>query len=54
VILVDNVLWGGRVLAPEDVDGRAIAAFNDQVRRDERVDLALLPIADGLTLAHRR
>ncbi|GAB3816160.1 class I SAM-dependent methyltransferase [Micromonospora zhanjiangensis] len=54
VILVDNVLRGGRVLAPQNEGDRAIAAFNDAVRSDERVDLVMLPVADGLTLARRR
>jgi caffeoyl-CoA O-methyltransferase len=54
VIAVDNVLRGGRVLAPRDADDRAIAAFNEYVRTDDRVDIVMLPIADGLTLARRR
>ncbi|HEX6969917.1 MAG TPA: O-methyltransferase [Micromonosporaceae bacterium] len=54
VIAVDNVLWSGQVLAPEDDEARAIAAFNDQVARDDRVDVVMLPIGDGLTLARRR
>ncbi|MEU6073074.1 O-methyltransferase [Micromonospora sp. NPDC047074] len=51
VIAVDNVLRGGRVIAPQNVDDRAIAAFNDEVLADVRVDAVMLPIADGLTLA---
>jgi caffeoyl-CoA O-methyltransferase len=54
VLVVDNVLRNGRVLAPRNEDDRAIAAFNDAVLADERVDLVMLPIADGLTLARRR
>lgn len=54
VIAVDNVLRGGRVLAPRDADDRAIAAFNDEVLADVRVDIVMLPIADGLTLARVR
>jgi caffeoyl-CoA O-methyltransferase len=54
LIAVDNVLWSGRVLIPRDVNDRAIAEFNEEVLRDERVDLVMLPIADGLTLARRR
>ena len=54
LIVVDNVLRGGRVLAPQNEDDRAIAAFNDVVRTDERVDVVMLPVADGLTLARRR
>jgi len=54
VILVDNVLRHGRVLDPSDDGDRAIVAFNDEVLADERVDLTMLPIGDGLTLARRR
>ncbi|MFI7023273.1 O-methyltransferase [Micromonospora sp. NPDC049900] len=51
VIAVDNVLRHGRVVAPESEADRAIAAFNDDVLADVRVDAVMLPIADGLTLA---
>ncbi|MEU4527572.1 O-methyltransferase [Micromonospora ureilytica] len=54
VIAVDNVLRGGRVIAPRDAGDRAIAAFNDEVLADVRVDPVMLPIADGLTLARVR
>jgi caffeoyl-CoA O-methyltransferase len=56
VIVVDNVLWSGRVLDPaaDDADARAIVRFNDYVLTDDRVDLVMLPISDGLTLARRR
>ncbi|NLU79316.1 O-methyltransferase [Micromonospora sp. HNM0581] len=52
VIAIDNVLRHGRVVAPQSADDRAIAAFNDDVVADVRVDAVMLPIADGLTLAH--
>ena len=51
VIAVDNTLRAGRVLAPENADDRAIAAFNDEILADVRVDVVMLPIADGVTLA---
>lgn len=53
VILVDNVLWGGRVVAegPHSGDERAVIEFNDLVTGDSRVRAAMLPIADGLTFA---
>jgi caffeoyl-CoA O-methyltransferase len=56
VILVDNVLWGGRVIDPEadDADTKAIRAFNDRVASDDRVDTVMLPLGDGLTLARKR
>lgn len=56
VIAVDNVLWSGSVADPEDTrpDTEAIRSFNEHVHRDERVDLSMIPIADGLTLAVKR
>ena len=54
LVLVDNVLWRGRVLAPEHESDHAIVAFNDKVLGDERVELVMLPVADGLTIARRR
>jgi caffeoyl-CoA O-methyltransferase len=56
VILVDNVLWDGNVVNPDAVDDntRAIRAFNDRIAADDRVDVVMLPIADGLTLARKR
>lgn len=56
VIAVDNTLWSGRVndRRANDADTRAIRAFNRKRHGDKRVDLCLLPIADGLTLARKR
>ena len=54
VIAVDNTLRDGRVLAPRNADDRAIAAFNDAVVADVRVEAVMLPIADGVTLARVR
>jgi caffeoyl-CoA O-methyltransferase len=56
VILVDNVLWNGRVVDPDPVDANlsAILAFNDLVAADDRVDVVMLAIGDGLTLARKR
>jgi caffeoyl-CoA O-methyltransferase len=53
VILIDNVLQGGRVTddAAEDDSVVAIRALNEKIAADERVDMTLLPVADGLTLA---
>ncbi|EGJ31316.1 MULTISPECIES: class I SAM-dependent methyltransferase [Moorena] len=53
LIAVDNVLWSGRVADPEVVDNitKAIRAFNQKLYQDQRVNLSLVPIADGLTLA---
>jgi caffeoyl-CoA O-methyltransferase len=54
VLLVDNVLWHGEVLSPSTADAHAIVEFNDHVRADDRVDLVMLPIGDGLTMARRK
>src|SRR3954471_5854287 len=54
LVLVDNVLWSGRVLDPQSEADRAIVAFNDMVLRDDRVEVVMVPIADGLTIARRR
>ena len=56
LLLIDNVLWSGKVADPgvRDPDVDAIRALNESLLRDERVDLSLLPIADGLTLARKR
>ena len=54
VILVDNVLWSGRVLNPVGDDDKAIVAFNDEVVADDRVESVMVPVADGLTIARRK
>jgi predicted O-methyltransferase YrrM len=55
LVMVDNVLWGGRVVDdPKDADAEAIQAFNAALRDDDRVDVSLVPIGDGLTLARKR
>jgi len=56
VLLVDNVLWRGRVADPADSDEATVAirAFNDHALADRRVDIVMLPVSDGLSLATRR
>ena len=56
LVAVDNTLWSGRVADPEvaDEDTVALRHFNECLHRDERVDLSLVPIGDGLTLARKR
>ena len=55
LILVDNTLWGGRVADPEFADGDTVALrhFNEVLHQDARVELSLVPIGDGLTLARK-
>jgi caffeoyl-CoA O-methyltransferase len=55
LIAFDNTLWSGAVAHPaEDADTRALQALNDKLHRDARIDMALLPIGDGLMLARKR
>ena len=49
-ILVDNLLWGGRVLAPESPSDQTLHQFNERYRNDPRVQGVLLPVRDGLSL----
>lgn len=53
LIAIDNVLWSGKVADSEDTDKRTIAIreFNQKLHQDPRINLSLIPIADGLTLA---
>jgi caffeoyl-CoA O-methyltransferase len=56
LLAVDNVLWSGRVADPDPADEntRLMMQFNDLVASDDRVDVVILPVGDGLTLARRR
>lgn len=54
LIVIDNTLWSGRVLDPQDDDARAIAKLNDAIAADERVIAVQLTIRDGVTLIRRR
>jgi caffeoyl-CoA O-methyltransferase len=54
LIAIDNTLWSGRVLDPQDDNTRAIAALNDKLAADERVVVVQLTVRDGVTLVRRR
>ena len=56
LIAIDNVLWSGRVIDFEDQDKQtqAIRDFNQYLYQDNRINLSLVPIADGLTLALKK
>jgi predicted O-methyltransferase YrrM len=55
LILIDNVLWGGDVADPAktDDDTKAIRAINERVLKDPRVEICMVPICDGLTMARK-
>lgn len=56
LIVIDNVFWNGRVADPgeQDHDTEVIRALNTKVHQDSRVDVSMLPLADGVTLARVR
>ena len=56
LIVADNTLWSGRVADPANDEASTVALrrFNEHVHRDARVDLSLVPIGDGLTLARKK
>lgn len=55
MIAVDNVLWSGQVAEPDDqrASTEALRRFNEALARDSRVDVSVIPIGDGVTLATR-
>ncbi len=56
VMMIDNVLWGGAVIRPEDESDATVAlrALNEKVGRDARVDASMVPIGDGLFMVRKR
>mgnify|MGYP001307214616 CR=1 FL=1 len=56
VIAIDNVLWGGSVIdsARTDDDTKAIREINDFIALDKRVNISMIPVGDGVTLAVKR
>ena len=53
LIVIDNVLWSGAVLKPDDEKAKAIDELNEMIRKDERVEQVMLTVRDGLTLARK-
>lgn len=56
VVAIDNVFWDGKVtdMSVFDEDTAAIRQVNEHLHRDERVDICVVPIGDGVTLARKR
>jgi len=56
LIVIDNVLWGGSVIDQDNQSSatQAIRSFNRKLKSDSRIDLVMLPVADGMTIAMKR
>jgi predicted O-methyltransferase YrrM len=56
LMVLDNVLWSGKVARQNlsDPETDSLRALNSSLRDDKRVELSMLPVFDGLTLAHKR
>ena len=55
MIIVDNVLWSGKILSnAQDVDTKNIHSFNDYVNADDRVEKLILPVRDGLFVIRKK
>lgn len=57
IILSDNVLWSGKVIAPlkeDDTSTKALVEYNNLLKNDGRVETVLLPIRDGLTISRKK
>jgi caffeoyl-CoA O-methyltransferase len=56
LLLIDNVIWSGRVLDNSDqsADTKAIREVNDHVAHDKRVEAVMIPIADGITVVRKK
>jgi len=56
IIAIDNVFWSGRVAAADSTDNRTkiIRSLNAKIQQDERVNISIIPIGDGLTLAMKK
>ncbi|PWA25927.1 hypothetical protein CCH79_00001717 [Gambusia affinis] len=56
IIAIDNVLWSGKVMnpAPNDTTSQTLDALNRKIHKDQRVELSMLTVGDGLTIAIKR
>ncbi|KAI5080649.1 hypothetical protein GOP47_0003832 [Adiantum capillus-veneris] len=56
LIVIDNVLWHGKVAEPQEKDAKteSLRRFNEFIRLDTRVDVSMVPVGDGMTLCRKR
>lgn len=53
LLVVDNVLWSGRVLSPQEKSDHDIHEFNEMAIRESGMDVLMLPVRDGMLLARK-
>ncbi len=54
LIVTDNVLWSGKVVfEPEDIDAKVIRQYNEMLKNDPRIEVIMLTIRDGLSIARK-
>src|SRR5262249_46864265 len=56
LVALDNMLWRGAVADPKitDTDTQTLRRLNEKIHADERVDMSLVPVGDGVMLARKR
>lgn len=54
VLVADNTLWSGSVLDPQEASACAVAAFNEHVQSDSRVESVMLTVRDGVTVGWKK
>src|SRR5699024_7696693 len=54
LMVIDNVLWGGKVLDPQTDKAKAIDKLNARISEDESVEQVMLPVRDGVTIVRKR
>lgn len=53
MIIVDNVLWSGKVISDRDSDSESIRSFNEKVTNDSRAEKLILPVRDGIFIIRK-
>ena len=54
LIIIDNALWSGQVLNPQDTASKAIARLNEMISKDNRIENVLLTVRDGIQLVRKK
>ncbi len=54
LLIVDNVLWSGEVLKPNNEQAEAIHQLNEMIAKDSRVEQVMLPVRDGITIVRKK